>query len=222
MLPSYYLMLRHQVRASSTPVDKREYLQRPEKEAMRALPPFPARPLTQIILLQDEDQVRHAEAEIMKVSCLGFDTESKPVFLANQPKSGPHLLQIATQQQAFLCRPDFTAGVALFRRVIESEAIAKVGFGLKSDRGALQRAFGARLRTGIELSTAVQRLGFRDKVGLQMAVAVVLGQYLQKSKKVTTSNWAAKTLSDAQLLYAANDAFASLQVHLALEEKAGR
>lgn len=202
-------------------VEKRPYLKRPEKEAMRALPPFPALSLSYVVLLQDDAQVSHAEAEIMKASCVGFDTESKPVFLANQPKTGPHLLQIATQRQAFLCRPDFAAGIALFRRVIESEAIAKVGFGLKSDRGALQRAFGARLRNGVELATAVQRLGFRDKVGLQMAVAVVLNQYLQKSKKVTTSNWAARTLSDAQLLYAANDAFASLQVHLALQGKAG-
>ncbi|MFI3185618.1 MAG: hypothetical protein QX198_06515, partial [Methylococcaceae bacterium] len=45
------------------------------------------------------------------------------------------------------------------------------------------------------------------------AVAIVLGQYLQKSKTLTTSNWAAKILSDHQQLYAANDAYASLCVY---------
>ena len=201
-------------------MDKRVYLQRPGKDAIRALPPFPGLPLDRIVLLQNPDHVRLAGAEIAKASCVGFDTESKPVFLANQPKSGPHLLQIATADQAFLCRPDFGEGVALFRQVIESEAIVKAGFGLRSDQGAIRRALGAKLRNGVELSSLVQRMGFQQKVGLQTAVAVVLGQYLQKSKKITTSNWAARTLSDAQLLYAANDAFASLKVYLAIEERA--
>lgn len=195
----------------------REYLDRPEKDAIRLLPPFQGLQLQSVILLQNLDQVRAAEDEIGRARQVGFDTESKPVFAANQPKSGPHLIQIATEHRAFLCPIDFTAGIDMVRKVIVSKAIAKVGFGLKSDGGPIQRALGVRLQQAFELSTAVQRLGYRQKVGLQMAVAVVLGEYLQKSKKVTTSNWAARVLSDAQLLYAANDAYASLRVYLTLE-----
>jgi ribonuclease D len=47
---------------------------------------------------------------------------------------------------------------------------------------------------------------------VRAAVGVVLGQAFRKSKRITTSNWAAPNLSSQQLLYAANDAFAALRV----------
>ncbi|RZL07273.1 MAG: hypothetical protein EOP40_16075, partial [Rubrivivax sp.] len=68
----------------------------------------------------------------------------------------------------------------------------------------------------VDVSFLLRRLGFKQAVGLKAAVAVVLGQRLQKSKKATTSNWANAVLSPQQLQYAANDAHASLLVYLAL------
>ena len=41
---------------------------------------------------------------------------------------------------------------------------------------------------------------------------------LLKSKSVTTSNWAAKDLTERQLLYAANDAYAAIRIFHALKE----
>jgi ribonuclease D len=41
---------------------------------------------------------------------------------------------------------------------------------------------------------------------------------LHKSKSITTSNWAADQLSERQLLYAANDAYAAIRVFHALEK----
>ena len=46
---------------------------------------------------------------------------------------------------------------------------------------------------------------------------MLFNRKLNKSKSVTTSNWAQRELSDRQLLYAANDAYAALQVYHALE-----
>lgn len=184
---------------------------------MRLLPPFRGLQLDSIVLLDSQEKVHAAKHEIEAITHVGFDTESKPVFQPNQPKTGPHLIQIATPSKAYLCPIDFEYGIEMLRGILASETIAKVGFGLRSDQGAIQRALGVKLKRGVELSTAVQRLGYQQKVGLQTAVAIVLGEYLQKSKKVTTSNWASRTLSEAQLLYAANDAYASLRVHLALD-----
>ena len=59
---------------------------------------------------------------------------------------------------------------------------------------------------------ALRTLGYKDALGVKAAVAVVLGQRLQKSKSVTTSNWAMHELSPKQLQYAANDAFAALAI----------
>lgn len=197
----------------------REYLPRPDKETIRSLPAFPGLSLDQVIILQTLDDLKRAESELASVTQVGFDTETKPVFLANQPKSGPHLIQLATDSLAILCPATYEPGLDLLRDIIASDTVMKVGFGLKSDRGPLQRLLGVTLRCSQELSGLVQQLGYQQKVGLQTAVAVVLGQHLQKSKRVTTSNWAAPALSKSQILYAANDAYASLRIHQALQER---
>jgi ribonuclease D len=194
-------------------MNARQFLERPTKEAIRELPKFEGLPLQKICLLRTADDLFFAHDEISTVSQVGFDTESKPNFVANQPKTGPHLVQISTQQYAFLFTLDYLPGTELLSEIIRSDKIVKVGFGLKSDRGPICNKLGAKLDPTIELSAAVRRLGYKQQVGVQAAVAIVLGQYLQKSKKLTTSNWAAKTLSDRQLLYAADDAYASLCVY---------
>ena len=52
------------------------------------------------------------------------------------------------------------------------------------------------------------------------AVAVLFNQRFQKSKKAATSNWANVRLSEAQLIYAANDAYAALRVFESLSREA--
>ncbi|HEU4845594.1 MAG TPA: 3'-5' exonuclease domain-containing protein 2, partial [Burkholderiaceae bacterium] len=39
------------------------------------------------------------------------------------------------------------------------------------------------------------------------------GQALQKSKKITTTNWALPRLSEKQILYAADDAHVALKIY---------
>lgn len=194
-------------------MNPRQFLERPTKEAIRELPKFDGLPLQKICLVRTADDLLFARDEIFKVSHVGFDTESKPNFVADQPKTGPHLVQIATEQYAFLFTLDDSPGNELLSDIIRSDKIVKVGFGLKSDRGPLYNKLGSMVDPTIELCVAVRRLGYKQQVGVQAAVAIVLGRYLQKSKKLTTSNWAAETLSDRQLLYAANDAYASLCVY---------
>ena len=72
------------------------YLARPTKEAIRSLPRFMGLPIERVRLVRTDDEMRFAYDEIRKLSHVGFDTESKPRFIANQPESGPHLIQIAT------------------------------------------------------------------------------------------------------------------------------
>ena len=56
----------------------------------------------------------------------------------------------------------------------------------------------------------------RKDMGVKGAVAVMFKQRFIKSKKATTSNWANAQLTEAQLVYAANDAYAALRVFNAL------
>jgi len=60
-------------------------------------------------------------------------------------------------------------------------------------------------------------MGYRNAVGAKSAVAMFFNRKLLKSKSVTTSNWATRDLSERQLLYAANDAYAAIRIFHALQ-----
>jgi ribonuclease D len=53
-------------------------------------------------------------------------------------------------------------------------------------------------------------------MGAQAAVALLFGQRFAKPRRLTTTNWANLELSERQLLYAANDAYAAIRVFEAL------
>ena len=57
------------------------------------------------------------------------------------------------------------------------------------------------------------RNGQRNPVGAKTAVARYFGKALQKSKKITTTNWSLPRLSESQILYAADDAHVALRVY---------
>jgi ribonuclease D len=76
---------------------------------------------------------------------------------------------------------------------------------------------GVTLSAVLDLDTVFRKRGYKGHIGVRAAVGAVLQRSFRKSKRVTTSNWAAEKLTPAQLLYAANDAFAALQVMEALD-----
>jgi ribonuclease D len=191
-------------------------LVRPTKEEIAALPLFEGLPLSRIHLLRTAEQLAFAEQELRAAGQVGFDTESKPVFVAGAPQSGPDIVQFATERDAFIVRVQSPGMVEFLRAVIESQQIVKVGFGLKSDSGPLHQRLGLRLGASVDLSFVMRRLGYKDAVGVKTAVAIMLGRRLAKSRRATTSNWASPTLSESQLRYAADDAHAALMVYQSL------
>ena len=68
----------------------------------------------------------------------------------------------------------------------------------------------------LELNTVFRERGYRKDMGVKGAVAVLFNRRFIKSRKATTSNWANPRLTEAQLIYAANDAYAALRVFDAL------
>lgn len=191
-------------------------LARPTREQIAALPAYRALPPSHIHLLRTREQFEFAEYELLAATHVGFDTETKPTFTAGAVQTGPDLVQIATGDHAFIVQANTPGAKDFLRAVIETDQIIKVGVGLASDRPGLQRRFGLQLGASIDVSFLLRQRGYKDAVGLKTAVAIVLGQRLPKSKKTTTSNWAAPNLSEQQLQYAANDAHASLLIYLAL------
>jgi ribonuclease D len=197
-------------------MDRTRPLDRPTSEQIAAMPTYDALPPARIHVLTTSAQLEFAERELRSAIHVGFDTESKPVFTAGAPQTGPDVIQFATLDDAFIVQTATPGTADFLRAMIESDEIVRVGFGLASDRPQLYRKLGLRLGKAIDLSFMVRRLGFDQAVGLKTAVAIVLGQRLPKSKRATTSNWASTNLSPQQIQYAANDAHASLRIYRAL------
>jgi ribonuclease D len=104
-------------------------------------------------------------------------------------------------------------GIAVVRAVLESQAILKVGFGLGDDLRRLRAKLGIEPHNVLDLSTALRRRGERNTLGAKTAVERFFGQRLQKSRKITTTNWALPRLSEKQILYAADDAHVALRLY---------
>lgn len=176
------------------------------------LPPYCGVALSDVVLVQTPADFSRALAVLSAANVLGFDTESKPVFHKGQVSTGPHLVQLATDAQVFLIPIGRAVQTAELKAVLESPTILKVGFGLGDDQQRLQAKLGIHAHNVLDLARAL-RSEPRCDVGAKAAVAQFFGQKLQKSKKISTSNWAISPLSDKQMLYAADDAQVALRVY---------
>jgi ribonuclease D len=184
----------------------------PTKTETALLEPFTGLTLESIIVPVSREDFAAATTQIMAAAMVGFDTESKPTFAVGEVSTGPHIVQFATHNKAFifqLCHSDCRAYLT---EILQSHNVQKIGFGLESDRTQIYKKLGLTVNALVDLNTVFRKQGYARTAGVRAAVAIVLNQKFHKSKRVTTTNWSRPQLSPAQMLYAANDAYAALKV----------
>jgi RNA polymerase sigma factor for flagellar operon FliA len=179
------------------------------------LPIYEGIALAQITLVTTPALAAAAQAALMAADAIGFDTESKPTFLKGEISTGPHLVQLATEDRAWLFPITRNGDHSALQAILASPQVLKVGFGLGNDRSALKTRLGITLENVLDLGEILRGPGHRGTVGAKVAVAHFFGQKLQKSKKTGTSNWATPRLTERQMLYAANDAHVALRLYRA-------
>ena len=173
--------------------------------------------LADIVLINTLDQAEIALQTLLKYDVLGFDTESKPTFVREEVSSGPHIVQFATLQKAYIFQLHDPASRKIASQLLTHPKIQKVGFGLAGDHVQIKRTLGVHPQNVLDLNEVFRRQGYIKELGVKSAVAVMFKQRFFKSKKATTSNWANQTLTESQLIYAANDAWAVIKVFHALQ-----
>jgi RNA polymerase sigma factor for flagellar operon FliA len=186
-----------------------------------SLPPYEGIALSEVRLVRTREDVQAALAALLACDAIGFDTESKPTFQKGEVSTGPHLVQLADDTHAWLFQigspssPGVALCVEVLRPVLESPTILKVGFGLGDDLRRLRAKLGIDTRNVVDLATALRRPETREKNawGAKTAVARFFGQRLQKSRRITTTNWAMPRLSEQQIRYAADDAHVALRIY---------
>ena len=182
----------------------------PSKEQIQAFPVFQNLPMQQIQVINSLEQCHALEQELKSHAVLGFDSESKPTFKVGKVSTGPHLIQLATLNKAYLFQMNLAIWTFL-APIFSSRDQIKVGFGLKND-AHLFRKKDVELNSVVELSKCFKAFGFNNPVGLKNAMALLFQVNFPKSKRISTSNWASKKLSPAQIDYAAADAYAPVLV----------
>ena len=189
----------------------------PDKETIALLPEFPRLGLDRITLVHTGQQAQLAYDALIGSPAWGFDTESKPTFRVGEASDGPHVLQLATGERAWVFQLHNPECRAVAADLLARPGITKAGFGLGDDRKRIIHKFGVEPADVLELNTIFKAQGYRKEMGVKGAVAVLFNQRFQKSKKAATSNWANLRLSESQLIYAANDAYAAYRVWEALQ-----
>ena len=177
------------------------------------LPAYPGIAIADVCLVDSEALCAEAFAALMAADVIGFDTESKPTFQKGELSTGPHLVQLATKTCAYLFQLPQLHWASVLKEILESPRVLKAGFGLGNDRSVLRSRLGIEAHNLLDLGEVLRGPGHRGTVGAKVAVAHFFGQKLQKSKQISTSNWAARHLTERQMLYAANDAQVALRIY---------
>jgi ribonuclease D len=188
----------------------------PDKEAIALLEPFERLGLEQIEVIATPARAAQALKDLTGATVLGFDTESKPTFAKNEASEGPHIVQLSALNKAWIFQLEDAECRRAVGLVLSSPAVIKAGFGLGDDQRRIIRKLGVDLQGVLDLNVVFRERGYRKDMGVRGAVAVVFNKRFLKSKKAATSNWANERLTEAQIVYAANDAYGALRVYQAL------
>jgi len=188
----------------------------PDKDAIALMPAFERLHLDRIHLVSEKKQALHAREQLIQHSAWGFDTESKPTFKVGEVSDGPHVLQLATADTGWVIQLHDSACRKIAAELLAMPDIVKAGFGLGDDRKRIIHKLGVDTVDMLDLNSVFRERGYRKDMGVKGAVAVLFEKRFIKSKKAATSNWANAVLSEAQLIYAANDAYAAFRVWQAL------
>lgn len=162
-----------------------------------------------IIVIDNFPALKKYIPVIRKKKLWGFDTETRPAFkkgVVNRPA----MVQFANEAYAFLFRLRRIGLPPELVEVIEDQSIIKVGVALHDDLKDLKMYSDLKPAGFVDLQKYAETFGIESK-GLNKLTAIVLNFRISKSQQVT--NWENKVLTQAQMIYAATDAWVCYRIY---------
>ncbi|MBP5230006.1 MAG: 3'-5' exonuclease domain-containing protein 2 [Bacteroidales bacterium] len=144
---------------------------------------------------------------------IGFDTETKPCFVAKAPKNRMAILQLSSEDKAFIFRLQMIGVPQRLASLLSNPAVTKVGAAVRDDLNGLRRYRNFTPNGFADLQSMAEKFGIEEKSVRKMS-AIILGIRVSKSQQL--SNWESSRLSPAQLKYAAIDAWVCRQMYVKL------
>ena len=167
----------------------------------------------EIVIVDSAQKTIEALEDILHENIIGVDTETKPTFKKGALNKTA-LVQIATRKKVYLFRLNKIGFPFALAKVFENPKIQKIGIAVIQDMHELSDQFRPfKHNNVIDLNILCKTLDFKN-IGARNLSGMVLG--FRISKRQQTSNWEAKVLSEAQLRYAATDAWVAREIYLKL------
>lgn len=163
----------------------------------------------EIFVIDKPQQVKEVAEFLSSQQLIGFDTETRPSFKKGVVNKVA-LLQLSTPEQAFLFRLNKLGLPAPIRKILANPDIVKPGVAIRDDIKGLQELCHFKPGGFIELQDVAKKNGIQS-FSLKKLTAIVLGFRISKSQQL--SNWESPSLSDAQQIYAATDAWTAVKIY---------
>ena len=154
-----------------------------------------------------------ALADIRQERVTGFDTETRPSFRKSEVHL-PCLAQVATARAVYLFPLRHTEAFPALTELLSEARFVKAGVALADDLRALKALFPFTEKSIVDLGNVARRCGL-EQTGVRNLAAIVLGFRIPKGAR--TSNWATPRLTEAQVTYAATDAWVCRELYLRME-----
>lgn len=167
----------------------------------------------EIVIVDSAQKITEALIDIEHENIIGVDTETKPTFKKGALNKTA-LVQIATRNKVYLFRLNKIGLPFELARLFENSKIQKIGIAVIQDMKELNDQYRPfKHNNVIDLNILCKSLDFKN-IGARNLSGMVLG--FRISKRQQTSNWEAQTLNEAQLRYAATDAWVAREIYLKL------
>lgn len=162
------------------------------------------------IVLVDNIKIFHEVfPRLLGSDLLGFDTETRPTFKKGK-KNSVSLIQLATAELACLFRINKIGIPDELIDLLSDPSVTKAGVAVHDDIRFLKGVKKFSPDGFIDLQNLVKEYGIQSS-GLKKLSAIVLGFRISKRQQVT--DWEAEQLTEAQLVYAATDAWVCHQIY---------
>jgi ribonuclease D len=163
-----------------------------------------------VTIVDNDQKLSAALKELKRETVLGFDTESRPAFKKGQnyPAS---LIQLGGERNIWLFQIQTFSNLDPLWRLLANRRIVKAGVAIADDIKKLQDLHAFKPGGFVEIADLTQQAGILN-TGLRSLAGLLLG--FRISKRAQVSNWAKSDLSEAQIQYAATDAWVSRELYL--------
>lgn len=168
-----------------------------------------------ISIISSPKSVDSVCSSLQKETVLGFDTETRPVFIKGDYHP-PSLIQVAGQKAVYIFQ---LSQIGLCQPIIDlltSEKIVKCGVAINQDLRELNQLKHFIPRGFVDLGE-IARKSLIPHHGLRGLAAYFLGFRISKQARIT--NWNVVNLSKKQIIYAATDAWVGRELFFKFKEE---